>query len=260
MTESKHDTTTFSESDAKRQIRKLTVENRRLCREIDNLKNELEEFKGKGVKSAKKNKYFSSLKHGADNEELFSKKNYFSFAFANIKHTSLFQTYRRIVNFVRRYTFITTSLKIVSVLFVFFETAALFLISTSAFVVSVPLTILSSQILAFFTVFTRKKHTKINHKLIEGKDVVIFFPSKSRAFDSGSFFSRFVTESASNEKTVAIIVSPYMIRSTGLNQSKKMYYVSRTDGKNILLIRRSYYFTLKKKCIDKASSSVTEIY
>ena len=116
------------------------------------------------------------------------------------------------------------------------------------------------RILAFFTVFTRKKHTKINHKLIEGKDVVIFFPSKSRAFDSGSFFSRFVTDSASNEKTVAIIVSPYMIRSTGLNQSKKMYYVSRTDGKNILLIRRSYYFTLKKKCIDKASSSVTEIY
>ena len=260
MSNSKLKSVQFSEADAKRQIRKLTVENRRLNREIDSLKNELDELHGKSGKRSRQNKYQSALKQHSDIEEMFSKKNYPSFIFSHLKHTSIFQIYRRIINVIRRYTFITTSLKIVSILFVFVETAALFVLSTSAFIASLLLTIIASHVLTALTFFTRKKHNKRNYELMSQKNVTIFFPTKSRAFEAESFFSSFVYGEAEKENHIVIIVSPYMFKSIGLNQSKKAYYISRMDGENIMLVRRNYYFTLKKNCIDAVASSVTEVY
>ena len=250
----------MSSADAKKQIRKLTVENRRLNREIDELKREIDELNGKSEKKRKRNKYQTAFDKRADYENMFSKKNFFSFMFANLKHTSLFNIYKRIIHVIRRYTFLTTTIKIVSVLFLFVETAALFLLSTSAFFVSVILTFITSHILALLTLFVRKKSNQENLKILTGKNVTVFFPPKDRAFDVGSYFSGFAQAEAQRENTVVVIVSPYNFKAVGLNSSRRSYYVSRSDGENILLVRRYYYFTLRNKIIDKYSSQVTEIY
>lgn len=250
----------MSSSDAKKQIRKLTVENRRLNREIDELKREIDELNGKSERRHKRSKYQVAFDRRADYENMFSKKNFFSFMFANLKHTSLFNIYKRIIHVIRRYTFLTTTIKIVSVLFLFVETAALFLLSTSAFFVSVILTFITSHILALLTLFVRKKSNQENIEILKEKNVTIFFPPKDRAFNIGSFFAGFVQEESKRDNTVVVIVSPYNFKSLGLNGSRRAYYVSRSDGENILLVRRYYYFTLRSKIIDKYSSQVTEIY
>ncbi len=250
----------MSQADARKYIRKLTVENRRLNREIDGLKREIDELNGKGEKRRKRNKYQAFLDSRSDCENMFSKRNYFSFMLTNIKQTSIFNIYKKFVYFIRKYTFLTTTIKIASILFLFVETAALFVISTSAFFIFAILTFLTSNTLAFFTLFVRKRSNRENTEIISGKKVTVFFPPKERAFDIGSYLTGFAEEQAKNENSVVIIVSPYIFKSTGFNASKKKYYASRMDGENILLVRRYYYFTLKKNIIDKYSSQVTEIY
>lgn len=248
-----------SSYDDRLQIRRLTVENRRLGREVETLKQELSELQGKSAKKLRHNKYAQAFEHGTENEYLFSKRNYFLYVYAHLKRTSVFQVYRKIINFIKRYTFITTSIKVISVLFVFVETAALVVFSTSVFVISLIFTLIASHVLAFLTIFTRQKSNSQNKKLLKGKNVTVFFPPKERAFDYESYFSGFVTERAEDVRSMAVIVSPYTVRSLGLNRSKGPYFCSRPDGERILLVRKSYYFILKK-IIDDVADTVTEIF
>ncbi len=250
----------ISEIEAKKQIRKLTVQNRRLQREIDSLKQEVDELQGKGGKFWRQGKYQSALQRRSDYEDMYSKKSYIAFIWTHLKHTSFFQIYRRIISYIRRYTFITMSLKIISLLFVFIEAIALIVISTSAFIASIILTLLVSHLLMIFTFFTRKKHTQTNSELLKDKDIVILFPPKDRAFESDSYFCGLAREFSKKENTEVIIVSPFLLNSRGLGGSKKAYYLDRPDGEGILLVRRNYYFTLKKKIIDPLGAAVTEIY
>ena len=250
----------MSSSDAKKYIRKLTVENRRLNREIDELKIELDELQGKNKKQHKRGKYQLCFDRRSDYENMFSKRNYFSFIFANLKHTSVFSIYKRFILAIRRYAFFTTTIKIASVLLLLIETAALLVLSTSTFLVSVFLTILTSHALALLTFFVRKKCNRENTKIIKDKNVTVFFPPKERAFEIGSYLAGFVEEEAKKQNSVVVVVSPYNFKAIGLNASRKKYYVSREDGENVLLVRRYYYFTLRNKIIDKYASQVTEIY
>lgn len=246
--------------EARREIRRLTVENRRLTREIDALKNEIHELEDKSSIRLRLNKYQTSLKRCAENESMFSKRNSFSFLLAQLKSTSFFQIYRRALTIFRRYSFITTSLKVFSIIFLFVEASLLVLISASAFIMSLIFTLFISQLFAFFTVLTKKRYNKKNTELMRGKNISIFFPPKERAFDYDSFFHGFVREEAEKENSVAVIVSPFLFNSAGLEHSKKIYYYCREDGKNILLVRRRYYFTLRKKVISQVACNVKEIY
>ena len=250
----------MSHSDAKKHIRKLTVENRRLSREIDELKREIDELNGKGGKWQKQGKYQSALKRRADYEDMFSKRNFFSFAFSHLKHTSFFSLYKKMISIFRRYTFLTITLKIASVLFLLVETAALFVISTSAFFISIVLTFITSYIFAFLTIFVRHKSNRENIEILKDKNVTVFFPPKERAFDLDSYFAGFAKSIVENKNSAVVIVSPFTMKTIGLNGSKKKYFASRLDGENILIVRRYYYFTLRNKIIERYSSHITEIY
>ena len=260
MAQTKRRKKEFSEIEAKKRIRKLTVQNNRMQREIDSLKQEINELKGKGISNRRADKYRAALQKCSGYKDMYSKKSYFGFIWTHLKHTSFFQTYSKIISYIRRYTFITTSLKIISLLFVFVEAAVFIVISTSAFIASLVFTLLVSHLLMIFTFFSRKKHTKKNTALLSGKNVIILFPPKQRAFESDSFFCGFARELAKSENTRVVIVSPFLLNSLGTDGRKKAYYLDRAAGENILMVRRNYYFTLKKKIIDPLSASITEIY
>ncbi len=250
----------LSDVEAKKQIRRLTIRNNKLERELEQLKSELEVLQGKSGKILDSNKYRSVFKKRAANEGLYAKRNYLFYVWSHLMQTSFFNIYKRILNYIRRYAFITTTLKIVSILFVFVEAAVLFVISTSVFIASIIFTVLITHLLMLFGLFARKKHLQSNKELLEGKNVVILFPPKERAFDNSSYFRYFVGELAGQPNTVAIVVSPFLFKSHGLFTGKKAYYSARKDGDGVLLVRKSYYFSLRKNVINKFTLSVTEIY
>ncbi len=250
----------FSELEAKKQIRRLKIQNNKLTREVEALKEEVEMLKGKGGKILRPGKYRSAFRKSADREAMFAKKSYPAFIWSHLMHTSFFNIYRRVLNYIRKYAFITTTLKIVSLLFVFVEAVVLIIISTSAFIASILFTVLMSNVLMVLGLFTRKKQNIRNRELLNNKKVVIFFPPKERAFDEDSYFKHLVSDYADKKNTVSVVVSPFNVRSVGLFSPKKPYHSARADGENVLIVRRSYYFTLRKNIIDEVAFSVTEIY
>ncbi len=260
MSKSKRSKHEFSEIEAKKKIRKLIIQNKKLNREVDNLKQELEMLQGKGGRLWGTGKYRSAFRQRADNEAMFSKKSYPSFVWSHLMHTSFVNIYKRILSYIRRYAFITMTIKILTLFFVFIEAVLLFVISTSAFIMSILITFFISHILMLFSVFTRKKQNRKNRILLADKDIVIFFPPKHRAFEENSYFRFLVREYANQKNHTVLLVSPFLISSKGLFKCKKPYHSLRIDEKNILLVRRSYYFTLRKKVINELARSVTEIY
>ncbi len=240
-------------------IKELTAENSRLRRENDDLKKELNEAHGTLSRKKHSDKYKHALDVRSQLEYTFSKKNYISYLYAHISHTSFFNVYRRILRFVRRYSLITTTLKITSVVFLTVETAALFAISSSALFLSVIMALIASQIAGLFTVFIRHEHIRHNKIFLKNKKVTVFFPSKS-AIGKSNFFKGYVNECAKQKNSAVIVVSPFVFNGIGVSGKKKRFGICRYDGENVLIVRRSYYFLLKERVIDKVCSCAIEIY
>ncbi len=244
-----------------RDTRALLAENRRLRRENASLKLEIEAAQTRdSSRKHKHDKYLGAFGKAVDTEYLYSKKNYISYIFSVIKNTSVFKVYKKIINVVRRYTFITTSLKVASFIFALLETGAVLILSASALIITVPLSLLLSQLFVFLTFFARKKSLDKCKKYICEKNVTIFFPNSRYAFDKRAYFYGLVKEEAEKRDSYVIIVSPYSFDRIGLGGSKKQYYIYRTDGERILLIRKHYYFALKSQVIFKYAKSLTEIF
>ncbi len=242
------------------ELKRLSDENKRLRREISLLKRELDEARGTSI-----------FKHGHDYgnptferqaylEQQYSKKSFSSSVVLRAKQTSVFKVYRRILNFIRRYTFITMTLRIASFLFAFIETGALLLLSTSALVISIPISLTISHISVLLTVFSAQKRNRKNKTVIEGKNVFLLFPPKARAFDKDSYFRFMVCELAKDENNTVVIVSPSPIKTLGISDSKKPYLLSRYETDNVIMVRRHYYFTLRKRVINKYAKNITEIF
>lgn len=241
------------------EIRKLRSENQRLKREVRALKEELEQQRGISPSHAGKGE--AALEKHARNERLFSRKRYVAYVYDLIRHTSVFALYSRMLQFVRRYTLIRTTLKIITALLAVLETSAVFVLAASFFVVSLPVTVLISYAALLFTFFRGRRHRKRIQERIRQKKIVIFFPPKHYDTATDSFFSGMVRSEAQKGDRFCVIVSPYFLKSTGLDPNRKnSYLIARFEEDNLLLIRRHYYFTLKKKIFASHSLPITEIY
>jgi hypothetical protein len=244
-------------------IRALKAENRALRQEVSVLKRELEEASGKRFRHPRHQKGDPNralLVHQANNEVLFSKKRYFTYVLHLISSTSVFSIYKSILAFLRRYSFISMTLQILFAVLTVLQSSAIILIATSASFLALPFILICSYAVFFFAHFHRKRNDVNNRRLLAQKRIFVFFPPKKRALSPDSFFSGMVEEFSHQEDTICIVVSPHFWRNRGLFGNKRIYRFSRTESEHILLVRRQYYFMLKKNVFNEASNEITEIY
>lgn len=241
-------------------LRELKAENRLLRQEVSVLKRELEDAREKRFRRKDTDPNRALLAHQAQNEVLFSKKRYFTYIFQLITSTSVFNLYKKILAFLRRYSFISMTLRIVLAVLTVLQSSAIIVIATSASFLSLPFILVCSYAVFFFAHFHRKRNDANNKKLLAHKHIFVFFPPKRRALFPDSFFSGMVAELAKKEDHICIVVSPHFWRNRGLFGNKKLYRFSRVEGERILLVRRQYYFMLKKNIFNEVSNEITEIY
>ncbi len=242
------------------QIKILMTENKRLTREVAALKRELEHSRGKLLRGKGDDPHRALLDHQAQNDILFSRKRYFGYIVQLIKSTSFFRLYQKILAFFRRYALLSTTLKILLAILTVVQSSAIFVIATSASVVAIPFILTVSYAVFFLAHFHRKKNDAANKKLLANKHIVVFFPPKKRALEKDSFFSGMVEEFSHRPDHICIVVSPHFWRNRGLFGNRKPYRFSRAESESILLVRRPYYFVLKKKFFHESDQNMTEIY
>ena len=246
-------------------IKKLTEENKKLKLEVKLLKSKLEDKESEEHFHKRSDATVAKFENQAQKSKLFSRRTFFGYVYHTAKATSVFKIYKRIINTVRRYTFITTSIKIASFIFAFLETSAVFVIAASAFAISLPFTILFSYLAFLFSHMNAKKRTEQLMERMKSKKIYVFFPPKSLALSESSFLCGFVRDIASKEDSFCIIVSPYIFKSKGISQEKGAFVNvrdERSKNNNIVIVRRNYFFSIKKNIFKRKGhvADVCEIY
>ena len=240
--------------DCQNKIQALKKENRRLRAENYALREQLRISDKRDAAHSRAIK--ESLKRRTDKAKLYSKKSFAAFLLGSFRAKTLFSYYQRIVYIVRKYTFVTTSIKIFTFLFALLQSSALIVLFTGTLAISIPITLISSYLAVTFTFLFRKRITKKTKEALRGKRITVLFPSKGRAFEKNSYFRGMIKDITKDENSVAIVVSPYYFSSIGIGKSKKYYLATRNDGEGVIMIRNHYYFTFKKKILSKASDSI----
>lgn len=69
-----------------------------------------------------------------------------------------------------------------------------------------------------------------------------------------------VRENAANEGCFSVVVTPYFMSMRGIGEQKSPFMIARQEQENILIIRRHFYFALKKKIIDPMEIPTTEVF
>jgi membrane protein implicated in regulation of membrane protease activity len=240
----------FSENrDYKNKIRALKKENRRLRAENYALREQLRISDKRNAERSRAIK--NELKSRKDKARLYSKKSFAAFLLGSLRAKTLFSYYQRIVYVVRKYTFVTTSIKIFTFLFAFIQSSALIVLFTGTLAITVPITLIFSYVAVIFTFLFRKRITKKTKEALKGKKITVFFPSKGRAFEENSYLRALIKDITKNENSVVVVVSPYYFSPKGFSSSKKYYLATRSEGERVIMIRNHYYFTFKKKILSE---------
>ena len=248
-------------SSEEKKIEQLKKENLRLKREIATLKNEMQQSRAATRKiTKKKDSVQSTFLHQARRENTYSQNSKAAYFRHALKNASLTRTYTQILNSVRQLTFVTTTIQVLLFALTVVKSGAIFLISTSAFIVSLPFIMIISGIGTILTLLGSKKATAQNKPILTDKDVCVFFPAKKSIIKSGTYFAGFVKSMADRPDTVCVIVTQGPFFSRGIINNNKYFSTSRLEAPNIILVRRHYYFKLKKNIIQPYSKNLTEIY
>ena len=243
-----------------REIRRLRRENKLLRSEIRRLKLKYS-YINDPVWAKSKKAHDIYFKQNASKDKLFSKSNFAAYLISSLKDNSFFLYYQRVIFVLKKYAVIRATLGILFFLWAFLQSSALFVLFTGTMAITAPLTVLFSYVALVFTFKQRKKLNRAILLKAKHKKITVLFPSKGRPFEKGSYFSLLVNEMSNNDGMIVIIVSPYFFSPrTVLASDKKHYLNAREICHNVIIVRKHYYFSLKKHVHFDNTDNLTFIF
>lgn len=234
-------------------------------KEVKKLKKELSALKKQvGMPEAETPHYKSKmaeLSARAEYSILTENKNYIGFLINKIRRTRIFELWNKYMSYFRKLGVVPITIKAISYILVLVETsAALFLIATS-FIVIIPLVtaIFASMIIS--AVVSYRTDNKRMSLAIDGKNIFVFFPRGKDELSGRSFWTSSLLDIASHKDSAVIIVSPFFLSISGLGGKHNRFYTNlRRERDNVFLVRRHYFFSLRKHVLTKNSDKLTLVY
>ena len=194
-------------------------------------------------------------------ERLMSVRNYPKYLISLVKSTSFWLLCQRGLSFFRKFRLISWILRIVTRIVIWAETSVAFIAWISATIVILPFLALLSAASLFIALFRSKNANKHFEELLGGKKVYILFASKKQLSKRGEkvgFFVQNVRELALRD-SVCIVVSPHFFGREGIGGSD-FYVTARKESENIYMVRKNYYFMLRRVVIERVASEIICIY
>lgn len=207
-------------------------------------------------KPTAKNRNFSSR---AEHSELSESHNFWEFSQKLVRNTRLFGIWARYVKYFRRFRIITTAFRVTPWILLAISTNTLLYVVAAVVVFLVPILLLGLLSLVGSALL---RYRGINERMadkLRGKTVYVLFPLRNGEFASGSFWRANARDLAARDASSVIVVSPYLISPHGLEDGN-FYFNVRTEGENIFLVRRHYFFSLRKNVLTQCVGRLILIY
>lgn len=112
--------------------------------------------------------------------------------------------------------------------------------------------------LVAITVLSRSADRRMKHAL-EGKHIRVIIPPDEVSFDGNTFLERSAIAMAQEKNTAVIIVSPRFWSCKGLG-GQGMFFTVRREANDLYLVRKGYYFILRRRVLDVIDAHLTVIY
>lgn len=192
------------------------------------------------------------LRMGAVNARRFAKKSYLRYLIHSIKESALGSFFKRAVLIFRRLRLVRIVATVVASLLVTLFLSALF-ITILPF-----LLLLGIGALVAVMIGARAANRKMTQAL-SGKRVRIMILSDGASLRDDSFAKRSARDMARDPDVAILVVSPHLLSPRGLG-GKGMYFTVRKEAVGLFLVRRSYYFILRRRVLDGVCEDITVIY
>ena len=169
-----------------------------------------------------------------------SYRSFLAYAYDLVRHTRLVALWQRILTLLRRVRLLTVTVRLLALLFSLLQTGTLLLLSTALLLVLLPLLLLAMIVTLTVALFQSGKSNRLLRERTRERPIYVLFPAK----ECSPFFEGNVRSLAA-QGAIVLIVSPYWLSGKGL-QRKGFYSTVRREAEGVYLLRRYYFFSLKK--------------
>ncbi len=122
-----------------------------------------------------------------------------------------------------------------------------------------PILFFGTAFLAIWSGIRSRRMNRILRQELEGKHLRVFFPPRGASLEEGSFFLRQARAMAEESGVAVLIVSPYSLSRRGVGK-KRSYFTARRDGTDLYMVRRPYFFFVRKRVLDIVDPDMTVVY
>ena len=184
---------------------------------------------------------------------------YFSFFTRLIRSSKIFRLWERGIKYFRRFRLVTTTLRLLPWILLLISTHTLLYAAVVAVAVLVPMVAVAIlSLLAEAPLRYREANLRMASR-IEGRTVYVIFPERDREFNSGTFWRANLLDLAAHERSSVVVVSPYLFSARGVFEIRRYLHL-REERDNVFLVRRHYFFSLRKHVLTKKAKRLILIY
>ena len=112
---------------------------------------------------------------------------------------------------------------------------------------------------AAFILLRFRHANRMLRRELNGRRIRILIPPRKSALEENSFFVRNAHAMAAEDKVTVIVVTPRPLSNRGLGGSGS-FFTARKESETLYLVRRHYFFTLRRWVLDRLDGEVTMIF
>lgn len=192
----------------------------------------------------------------ADSATAFDAENYFSYLLSRLRQKSLFARAERISHYFRSSIFVTRLFRYGMLIYRYLQAGAFVLVYTALFILVIPILLSIALVTLAITLVLRKKNADrlIAACIAHGTQVRFLLPLGKDNFDADVLR----TEAAKTPSANVLIVSPFFFRRRGIGTREDMYVCYRNEGKNRMILRKYFFFYLRRRMRRAECFNMTE--
>ena len=183
----------------------------------------------------------------------------FSYLALLIRRSRPVLLWERYVKYIRRFRALTTALRLLPWILLLISTHTLLYAAVLAVAILCP--IVAVAILSLLA-STPLRYREVNRRMaskVKSGTVYVLFPERNKEFEKGTFWHANLRDLASGDHALVVIVSPFLFSSRGLYDNRPYVHMREECG-NVFLVRRHYFFSLRKHVLLLQAKRLILIY
>ncbi|MBP3667661.1 MAG: hypothetical protein J6K29_11515 [Clostridia bacterium] len=124
---------------------------------------------------------------------------------------------------------------------------------------ALPFLFFGTALLTLLAVMRSRRMNRLLEKELTNHRIRILVPPRGASLSLGSFFIRSARSMASERGVAVLVVTPYLVSPRGLG-GKGFFFTARRETEGLYLVRRHYFFLLRRRVLDALEGDVTVVY